>query len=104
MQKLLAWVCLLAFPFFAHAQSPTDGLMMPKGNLCHLVQYTHSSWDHYWEGDLNRVNLPSFLAGVPGVLEVSIGHALVADALELGMAETVRAYRAAIARGGAGAA
>jgi pyridoxine 5-phosphate synthase len=34
------------------------------------------------------------------VLEVSIGHALVADALELGMAETVRAYQRAI-RGGA---
>ena len=43
--------------------------------------------------DLNRDNLGPFLAAVPGVLEVSIGHALIADALELGMAETVRAYR-----------
>ncbi|HEY2189382.1 MAG TPA: pyridoxine 5'-phosphate synthase, partial [Caldimonas sp.] len=43
--------------------------------------------------DLNRVNLGEFLAAVPGVLEVSIGHALIADALELGLAETVRAYR-----------
>ncbi len=34
----------------------------------------------------------------PGVLEVSIGHAFVADALELGMAETVRAYRRVIDR------
>jgi pyridoxine 5-phosphate synthase len=42
--------------------------------------------------DLNRENLGAFLGGVPGVLEVSIGHALIADALELGMAETVRAY------------
>jgi len=48
--------------------------------------------------DLNRDNLPAFLAAVPGVLEVSIGHALVADALLLGMAEAVRAYRAAIDR------
>jgi pyridoxine 5-phosphate synthase len=48
--------------------------------------------------DLNRANLGDFLAGVPGVLEVSIGHALVADALELGMAETVRAYRRVIER------
>ncbi len=46
--------------------------------------------------DLNRDNLGPFLTGVPGVLEVSIGHALVADALELGMAETVRAYRRVI--------
>jgi len=42
--------------------------------------------------DLNRANLGAFLVAVPGVLEVSIGHALIADALELGMAETVRAY------------
>jgi pyridoxine 5-phosphate synthase len=46
--------------------------------------------------DLNRDNLGAFLAAVPGVLEVSIGHALVADALELGMADAVRAYRRAI--------
>ncbi len=49
--------------------------------------------------DLNLDNLPAFIAGVPGVLEVSIGHAFTADALELGMAGAVRAYRAAIERG-----
>jgi pyridoxine 5-phosphate synthase len=48
--------------------------------------------------DLNQQNLPSFLAEVPGVLEVSIGHALIADALEAGLAATVRAYLAAIAQ------
>ena len=42
--------------------------------------------------DLNRDNLTEFLSAVPGVLEVSIGHALVADALELGYAATVRDY------------
>ena len=47
--------------------------------------------------DLNRANLGPFLAAVPGVLEVSIGHALIADALELGLAETVRAYCRVIA-------
>jgi pyridoxine 5-phosphate synthase len=46
--------------------------------------------------DLNRVNLPRFIGEVPGVLEVSIGHALIADALELGLAATVREYLAAI--------
>ena len=50
--------------------------------------------------DLNQQNLPRFLVGVPGVLEVSIGHALVADALEAGLAATVRGYLAAIARAG----
>lgn len=42
--------------------------------------------------DLNRDNLGHFVGTVDGVAEVSIGHALVADALELGMAATVRAY------------
>ncbi|MDR2325786.1 MAG: pyridoxine 5'-phosphate synthase [Acidovorax sp.] len=49
--------------------------------------------------DLNRDNLPAFVAQVPGLAEVSIGHALIADALELGYAETVRAYQAAIDAG-----
>jgi pyridoxine 5-phosphate synthase len=49
--------------------------------------------------DLNLDNLPAFLRTVPRVLEVSIGHALIADALELGLAETVRRYQAAIAEG-----
>lgn len=48
--------------------------------------------------DLNRDNLPDFLRAVPQVLEVSIGHALVADALELGYEATIRAYLAAIGR------
>ena len=46
--------------------------------------------------DLNRGNLTDFLRAVPGVLEVSIGHALIADALEFGLPETVRAYQRCI--------
>jgi pyridoxine 5-phosphate synthase len=46
--------------------------------------------------DLNQQNLARFLSAVPGVLEVSIGHALIADALEAGLASTVRGYLAAI--------
>jgi pyridoxine 5-phosphate synthase len=46
--------------------------------------------------DLNRDNLSDFLRAVPGVMEVSIGHALVGDALEFGMAETVRLYQRCI--------
>jgi len=48
--------------------------------------------------DLNRDNLAGFLIAVPGVQEVSIGHALIADALELGLAETVRDYLRCIRR------
>ena len=42
--------------------------------------------------DLNRDNLTAFLKRVPGVQEVSIGHALIADALELGYSATMAAY------------
>jgi pyridoxine 5-phosphate synthase len=42
--------------------------------------------------DLSRDNLTTFLRGVPGVQEVSIGHALIADALELGYNATVQDY------------
>jgi len=48
--------------------------------------------------DLNRANLADFLRNVPGVQEVSIGHALIADALELGYVETVREYQRCIQR------
>jgi pyridoxine 5-phosphate synthase len=47
--------------------------------------------------DLNQQNLPAFLAAVPGALEVSIGHALVDDALYAGLDATVRAYLALLA-------
>ena len=46
--------------------------------------------------DLNRDNLPAFVAAVKGLQEVSIGHALMADALEMGYAATVQAYLACL--------
>jgi pyridoxine 5-phosphate synthase len=42
--------------------------------------------------DLNLENLGRFLDEVPGVLEVSIGHALIAEALEMGLYNTVKEY------------
>ena len=47
--------------------------------------------------DLSRANLRRFLREVPGVLEVSIGHALIGEALYAGLDATVKAYLAAIA-------
>ena len=49
--------------------------------------------------DLNLHNLGKFCT-IPGVLEVSIGHALIADALEMGLAETVKAYLRVLSEGG----
>ena len=47
--------------------------------------------------DLNLHNLSPFLKAVPQVVEVSIGHALIADALDFGLAETVKKYLRACA-------
>ena len=43
--------------------------------------------------DLNQANLGVFLRGVADVREVSIGHALIGEALYAGLDATVRAYR-----------
>jgi len=46
--------------------------------------------------DLNRDNLAAFAQQVPGLQEVSIGHALIADSLELGYTATIKAYLACL--------
>ena len=42
--------------------------------------------------DLNRENLAYFAANVPALMEVSIGHALISDALYFGLENTVQMY------------
>jgi pyridoxine 5-phosphate synthase len=49
--------------------------------------------------DLDQTNLADFVAHVPHLLEVSIGHALISDALYLGLEATLKAYLNAIAEG-----
>ncbi|MGV8960077.1 MAG: pyridoxine 5'-phosphate synthase [Stenotrophomonas sp.] len=46
--------------------------------------------------DLSQANLGQFLAAVPAVLEVSIGHALISEALYAGLEATVAGYLAVI--------
>ena len=43
--------------------------------------------------DLNLDNLKYFAETIPGLLEVSIGHALICDALYMGLENTIAAYR-----------
>ena len=47
--------------------------------------------------DLDLHNLPRF-ATLPGLLEVSIGHALTVDAIRMGLASTVAAYQRALGK------
>jgi len=44
--------------------------------------------------DLDLHNLHYFYKHIPGLLEVSIGHALISDALYLGLEESIKRYRA----------
>jgi pyridoxine 5-phosphate synthase len=53
--------------------------------------------------DLNQHNLGTFLALVPGVLEVSIGHAVVCDALDHGLEVTLGRYLSIVRGTGAAA-
>ena len=46
--------------------------------------------------DLDLHNLQYFKQNIPGLLEVSIGHALIADALYLGLEETIKRYLACL--------
>lgn len=50
--------------------------------------------------DLSQANLGAFLRAVPNVREVSIGHALIGEALYAGLDATVRAYLRVIADAG----
>jgi pyridoxine 5-phosphate synthase len=47
--------------------------------------------------DLTRENLPRLVAALPNLLEVSIGHAITADALTFGMSQTVHLFRQSLA-------
>jgi len=49
--------------------------------------------------DLDLENLPYLARHLPGLLEVSIGHALISDALFMGLAAAVRAYLGALGSG-----
>ena len=43
--------------------------------------------------DLDLQNLKYFSQNIPGLLEVSIGHALISDALYFGLENTVQLYK-----------
>lgn len=48
--------------------------------------------------DLDQANLATFLHAIPGLAEVSIGHALISEALYAGLGHTVRSYLAILAQ------
>ncbi len=49
--------------------------------------------------DLNAQNLAYFIARIPWLAEVSIGHAIIADSLYWGLETTIHKYLEAIQQG-----
>jgi len=75
----MAWV-VLSIPTVV-AQTPTDAIMMEKGQICFAVLFTHDTWDEYWEGTLKRDNgnvgtltrqtvMPMFALGITNKINV----------------------------------
>src|SRR5512135_976875 len=49
-------VSLVVIGNTVQAQTDLDGIMMNKNQFCNGLMYSYNSWDHYWEGKLNRTN------------------------------------------------
>lgn len=56
MKKSLLVILFMIPTVSVLAQTPTDGLMMPKGDFCTGFLFTHDKWTDYWEGNLKRHN------------------------------------------------
>ena len=81
---------------FAHAVSSGDGVDQCYARFRAAAEAATEAGLGVNAGhDLNLDNLPMFRA-LPGLLEVSIGHALTVDALAMGLPNAVRAYREAL--------
>ncbi len=95
---LLGWVDLP--PALQATQSwwvlGTAGALAVAEFLADKIPGVDSVWDLLQT--IARVPAGAFLAAVPEVLEVSIGHALVGEALHAGLAATVRGYLGILAR------
>lgn len=55
-RTLILLVGGLGMSYITVGQTPTDGLMMPKGDICFLLNFDYGQFDHYWEGETLRKN------------------------------------------------
>jgi len=46
----------ISMPYLSLAQTPTDELMMSKGDICFLFNFEYGQFDQYWEGETLRKN------------------------------------------------
>ncbi|WP_439487769.1 transporter [Algoriphagus sp.] len=54
--RLLTFLCAGLGAHISWAQTPTDGLMMARGEICFLLNFEYGEFDHYWEGETLRKN------------------------------------------------
>ncbi|GAB3746538.1 pyridoxine 5'-phosphate synthase [Lysobacter olei] len=76
----------------AHAAGQADAMLQRFAGIARRAQAVGLGVNA--GHDLSQANLGAFLRAVPGVLEVSIGHALIGEALYAGLDATVRGYLA----------
>ncbi|MEQ9459876.1 MAG: pyridoxine 5'-phosphate synthase [Phycisphaeraceae bacterium] len=81
---------------FARGGSERERLLASYAAAAHIAQALRLEVNAGHDLDLN--NLPDLAKHVQPLHEVSIGHALTADALRLGMTETIKAYLKALGR------
>jgi pyridoxine 5-phosphate synthase len=79
---------------YAHAFKHSKDLEMVLRAFVEAAEVAAGEAGH----DLDLNNLPRFAADMPGLLEVSIGHALTVDAIRMGLATTVAAYQRALGK------
>ena len=77
---------------FAHAQASGDARAALAACLATAREAQALGLGVNAGHDLSQVNLPEFLEAIPQLLEVSIGHALISEALYVGLQRTVHNY------------
>ena len=88
-------VASLGFVRLSIAQTPLDGLMMPKGEICLAIVYENTTWDRYWEGSTIRVNqnigtftrqmgMPMLVGGITDKINVILSLPYVKTAASAG--------------------
>ena len=84
----LCYIVSTSFPF------ETGLLTLKLENFCfvHFIQENIPSISLNAGHDLNLKNLNYLLTKIPTIKEVSIGHALVCDAFEYGLKDTIQKY------------
>jgi len=56
LKAILRVLFFLFINMSVQSQTELDAIMMNKNQFCNGLQYTHSSWKNYWEGELKRDN------------------------------------------------